>query len=146
MGWRALAVVGTFVFAAGGGGDAIKKELKRFEGAWKIAQMQVDGVEIPLTAFKKTTVVIDGDRMTFKDGDKVYDAIECDIDPSKKPPEIDLHHISGLKKGVVERGIYDLDGDTLKVCQSLTAKKRPSGFNADKGSAQQLMILRKQRS
>ena len=70
-------------------------------------------------------LVITGDKLSFQDQGKAYEEIECVLDPSKKPPEIDLHYIAGLKKGVTEMGIYGVEGDTLKICAG-NVQRRPS--------------------
>jgi uncharacterized protein (TIGR03067 family) len=145
MRWRTIALLG-ILLAAGrgtGGADDAKKELKKFQGTWKVARMDVDGIKMPQEAFEKVTVLIEGDRLSFLDKGKVYEEIECVLDPAKKPREIDMHYVLGLKKGVLELGIYEVEGNTLRICQSLTRKKRPSELTSAKGSAQQLMVLKR---
>jgi uncharacterized protein (TIGR03067 family) len=144
MTWRAI-VFAAVILGAGAGDDPVQKELKKFQGTWKVVRMQVDGVKIPPEAFDKTTVVVEGDKFSFRDKGKVYEEIEVVLDLAKKPREIDMHFVTGLKKGVTEKGIYELDGDTLKICQSLNLKKRPTDLESGKGSAQQLMVLRRQK-
>jgi uncharacterized protein (TIGR03067 family) len=141
MCWRPMLLLGVLVCA--GGSDDAKKELTKFQGTWKITRMEVNGVTIPATSFEKVRVVITGDKLSFQDQGKAYEEIECVLDPSKKPPEIDLNYITGLKKGVTEKGIYALEGDTLKICQSLTRKKRPTELGSPKDGAQQLMVLKR---
>jgi uncharacterized protein (TIGR03067 family) len=145
MTWRLalLACACTAVSAPGGGDDSAKSELKKLQGTWKVTRMEVDGTVIPLQAFAKVGVRIEEDRMTFQDQGKPYDVIEITVRPTKQPRQIDLHYVAGLKKGVKEEGIYELDGDTLKICQSLNAKKqRPTDLQSPKGAARQLMILK----
>jgi uncharacterized protein (TIGR03067 family) len=144
MGCRAILFLGLALAASGGSDDAVKKELKKFQGTWKVVRMQVDGVKIPVEAFDKTTVVVEGDKFSFRDKGRVYEEIEVVLDVAKKPREIDLHFVTGLKKGVTEKGLYELDGDTLKICQSLNLKKRPTDLESGKGSAQQRMVLKRQ--
>ncbi len=148
MCWR-TTVVAVGLVAVGLGAtaadDAADKELKKLQGTWRVTAAEVDGVRIPLTAFARTTVTIAGNTISFRDGDKVYDEIECRLDAGKDPHEIDYHYVKGLKKGARELGIYTLDGGTLKVCISLTAKKRPTQFDAGKGTSRQLMVLRRER-
>ncbi len=143
MSWRPVLLLGVLLLA--GGNEDAAKELKKFQGTWKVTRMEVDGVRIPQVAFENVTVVIDGAKLSFLDKGKAYDEIECALDPSKKPREIDLRYVAGLKKGVIEKGIYEVDGDTLKICQSLTRKKRPTEPGSPKGSAQQLMVLKRER-
>ena len=47
-------------------------------------------------------------------------------------------------KPVITRGIYSLEGDTLKICfPGLPDKPRPTAFAAPKGSATTLLILQR---
>jgi hypothetical protein len=40
----------------------------------------------------------------------------------------------GPSKGAVMLGIYEFEGDTLKVCFDPTGKKRPTEFKSEPGS------------
>ena len=56
------------------------------------------------------------------------------LDPSKSPKTIDVMMTEGLKKGAVMLGIYEIDGDTLRVCFDEEGKKRPTEFKSPAGS------------
>jgi uncharacterized protein (TIGR03067 family) len=77
MGGRELLLVGVIL---GTGDSAIDTELKKLHGTWKVVSAEVNGVNIAPTPFAKTAVLITGSRITFKDGDKAYDEIDCDLD------------------------------------------------------------------
>ena len=47
----------------------------------------------------------------------------------------------GLNKGAVTLGIYEIDGDTLKVCFDPEGKKRPTEFKTASGS--QTLVVHK---
>ena len=57
------------------------------------------------------------------------------LDPSKSPKTIDVTVTEGLNKGAVMLGIYEINGDTLKVCFDPEGKKRPTEFKSASGSA-----------
>jgi uncharacterized protein (TIGR03067 family) len=99
-----------------------------------------------LEAFKKVVVTIQGNKILFKESDKVYEEVEFDIDSEAKIKEIDYHYITGLKKGVREQGIYQLDGDQLKICMAQQKQKRPAEFVSKKGTGQQLWTLKRLKS
>jgi uncharacterized protein (TIGR03067 family) len=82
-----------------------------------------------------STMTIEGDRLSFAGGD-------CTIrlDADKKPKEIDL--FSDDTRG--RRGIYSLEGDTLKVCLSDPGVPRPRTFETDKQGRNMLLELRRQ--
>jgi uncharacterized protein (TIGR03067 family) len=65
------------------------------------------------------------------------------VDPSKKPAEIDLIPIEGQFKGKAFPSIYQLDGNTLKLCRAQPGQRRPPEFSSKKGSDDVLLILKK---
>jgi len=66
-------------------------------------------------------------KVTFKEGDKTEEATYS-VDPTKKPKEMNLHFVF-VKEGkkATLQGIYELDGDTLKICQFDGVKKAMEG-------------------
>jgi len=137
-------LVGVVVFAASGAAqDDVEKEIKKLQGSWKVIRSEVNGITIPLTAYKKVVVTIKDSTIQFKDGDKVYEEIAFDIDIEAKPKEIDYRYVAGLKKGVRENGIYKLDGDELTLCMSQQKQPRPKDFVPKKGAGTQILTLKR---
>ena len=79
-------------------------------------------------------VTFEGDKHTVKKGDEVIQVGTQKLDPSKSPKTIDVTMTEGLNKGTVMLGIYEIDGDTLKVCFDAEGKKRPTEFKSAPGS------------
>jgi uncharacterized protein (TIGR03067 family) len=79
--------------------------------------------------------------MTFKDekNNKKAETMTFKLDPTQKPKTIDLTH-AGEKKS---RGIYRLEGDRLKICYAVNAKKRPAEFQTKVGAQQFLFVLKR---
>jgi uncharacterized protein (TIGR03067 family) len=66
------------------------------------------------------------------------------LDPAKQPKEIDLKALGGMYQGKTVPGIYEVKGDTLKLC--LPNKDdilRPKEFNAPKDSRLVLLVLKR---
>jgi uncharacterized protein (TIGR03067 family) len=131
----------TLVFTASGGPGAradaktdVEKELKMFEGTWTFELVQAAGKEIPAAEFKGMTVTFTGDKFTVKKGDEVIQAATQKLDPSKSPKTLDVTVAEGLNKGAVMLGIYEISGDTLKVCFDPEGKKRPTQFKGASGA------------
>ena len=61
------------------------------------------------------------------------------VDPTTRVKALDLDAADGPNKGKTTRCIYELDGDTLRICQGQAGSDRPAGF-PDK-PAQGLVIL-----
>ena len=57
------------------------------------------------------------------------------LDPTAKPKTIDFKVISGFGKGKTDLAIYELDGDTLKICYAMgEGAKRPTEFKSVAGT------------
>jgi uncharacterized protein (TIGR03067 family) len=112
----------------------VEKELKKFLGAWTFESVETGGKEIPAAEFKGITVVFEGDKYTVKKGDEVIQAATQKLDPTKSPKTLDVTVAKGLNKGTILLGIYEISGDTLKVCFDPEGKKRPTQFKAASGS------------
>jgi len=126
--------------------DEVQKELDHLQGGWKVVRVEVGGMIMPQKAFQKVTITVKDEEITFREGDKVYDQVTFDPDPSTRPKSADLRHSAGLKKGVRERAIYELQGDQLKLCIAEPRKKRPADFVSAEGTGQQLFILNRDKS
>jgi uncharacterized protein (TIGR03067 family) len=94
----------------------------------------VGGKEEPAADFKGMTVTFAGDKFTVKKGDEVIQVGTEKLDPSKSPKTVDVTVAEGLNKGAVMLGIYEISGDTLKVCFDPEGKKRPTEFKSASGS------------
>jgi uncharacterized protein (TIGR03067 family) len=110
------------------------KETKKFQGTWTIESSVTGGQEIPRDQLKDFIVIYEGEKHTLKHGDKVFQVGTQKIDPTKSPKTVDVTMIEGPDKGKVMLGIYEIDGDTLKVCFDPHGKKRPTEFKSEPGS------------
>jgi uncharacterized protein (TIGR03067 family) len=131
----------TLVLTASGGTRArgdnkadLEKELKKLQGTWTLESVEVGGKEQPAADFKGMTVIFEGDKFTVKAGDDVIQVGTDKLDPSKSPKTVDFTVTEGLSKGAVMLGIYEISGDTLKVCFDPEGKKRPTEFKSASGS------------
>src|SRR5439155_3717974 len=63
---------------------------------------------------------------------------------SRHPPQIELAYPIGERTPRICRGIYELNGDTLKICLSLRLNgKRPTAFVSEIGSDTRLWLLKR---
>ena len=145
-----MTLVCTLVLIASGrpgarGGDKaeVEKELKKFQGAWTVELVEAEGKEIPIDNFKGMTVTFEGDKYTVKIGDMVIQRATQKLDPSKTPKTLDGTVAEGPHKGTVILGIYEISGDTLKVCFDPERKKRPTEFKTAAGSQTTLAVYKR---
>jgi len=128
-------------FAASGGSGTLadekadlEKEVRKFQGTWTFESSETGGKELPAGELKGVIVIFEGDKHTVKKGDEVIQVGTQKLDASKSPKTIDVTMTEGPNKGMVMLGIYEIDGDTLKVCFDPQGKKRPTEFKSPPGS------------
>src|SRR5437763_9434753 len=119
----------------------VENELKKFQGTWTFESVEAGGKKLPADQFKGMTVTFEGDKYSVKNGDKVVEAATQKLDPSKSPKTLDAKVTDGPNKGAVILGIYEISGDTLKVCFDPEGKKRPTEFKGVSGS--QTLVVHK---
>lgn len=132
------ALLCAVLFAASGTGADDKpdaaKEMKKFQGTWTFESSEAGGQKMPADELKTLVLVFDGAKHTVKKGAEVIQTGTQTIDPSKSPKAIDVTITEGPSKGAVMLGIYEIDGDTLKVCFDFGGKQRPTEFKSPPGS------------
>jgi uncharacterized protein (TIGR03067 family) len=142
-----VALLCTLVLTASGGTGAraddkadVEKELKKLQGTWTFESVvEAGGKEVPAAEFKGVTVTFAGDKYTVKKGDEVIEVATLKLDPSKSPKAFDAMVDEGLNKRTI-LGIYEISGDTFKVCFDPAGKKRPTEF---KGTGSQALVVHK---
>lgn len=139
MKWTLLLSLSAFIVSAVGAGDSSSGDLKKLQGTWTIVYIENQGKKEDGPA--DSSVVFSGNQVTFAIGsDK--DTTDFKIDSSKKPGWFDI--TGGDYKSI---GIYQMDGETLKVCLNQSGKERPTAFKTEKGTAnERLFVLKKGKS
>ena len=111
--------------------NAAKKDLAALEGTWTLVGMEVDGQELPAEKLQGTVLTIRGNKYSVVARKQQHD-VEITLDPGKAPKEIDMKFLDGPNKDRVGRGIYHLDGNTLKICRGLDPQQeRPGSFKTE---------------
>jgi uncharacterized protein (TIGR03067 family) len=112
----------------------LEKEARKFQGTWTFESSETAGNELPTGELKGFLLTFEGSQHTVKKGDEVIQVGIQKLDPSKSPKTIDVTMTEGPNKGTVMLGIYEIDGNTLKVCFDPQGKKRPTEFKSASGS------------
>lgn len=120
-------------------GDATKKDLDRIQGEWKPVSVTINGERVNAKVFSADRMLIKNKAFVQKAGGKTV-AGTFELDASKSPPHIDEESPGPEEQPIKSVGIYELDGDTLKVCYAVAPKARPRAFKAEEGSFQALVI------
>jgi uncharacterized protein (TIGR03067 family) len=112
----------------------LEKEVRKFQGTWTFESSETGGRALSAEDLKGLILTFEGDKHTVKKGDEVIQVGTQKLDPSRSPKTIDVTMTEGPSKGTLMLGIYELDGDTLKVCFDPEGKKRPTEFKSAAGS------------
>ena len=115
--------------------QATAKALDSFSGSWEIVKVSPEGAtkDARRLVFKK-----DGTYTAVDEGGKELWAGTFEIDPMASPKVWDHRSHDAKKEGKDVLGIYELDGDRLKVAcvvgqwkdREWAGKPRPKGFDA----------------
>jgi uncharacterized protein (TIGR03067 family) len=140
-----LVAVG-LLLAADDAKDEVKKELDRFEGTWKWVSIDSEKEKVSADALKEIRLKLTDDKfvVTGDTPDKAFGGT-FKVDPTKKPKTIDVTFGDGPQKGKTTLGIYELEGDTYKVCVDPEGKSRPTEFAIKPGSGYVLQVLKREK-
>jgi uncharacterized protein (TIGR03067 family) len=141
---KGLGLAVLVVLAAGtAADDAAKAELDKLQGEWQMVSSTNNGKELPAEAVKAITRVVKGNSYTLlRDGQVLAKGTVVKLDPSKTPKTMDVQRAAGGKPLL---GIYELDGDTHKVCLAEPGKDRPTVFSSQEGSGQTLTVWKRKK-
>ena len=84
----------------------------------------MDGQSIPPGS---ASIVINGNNFTGLSMGAEYEGAMM-IDAAASPKTFDVKFHKGPHKGETSLGIYELNGDTWRICIGLTGVKRPTKF------------------
>ena len=143
-----------------------KAEQDKLQGKWKIVSRTGDEEEDVDAPAPTAYYVIEGDTMKFvfkgNDGkDEEYSRKKMTLMSDKDPKQVDLTYLDQANKPMKERkvkkgftgkkkvstsdmkdvAVYKVDGDKLTMAISFDDTKRPTGFNAAKGSSSYVLTL-----
>lgn len=137
------AVLSALIVLSGVSGGE-KKDEEKIQGNWAVVSREFIGKKTPEAELKAMKVTIKDGTITMDDGKKKK-KIPYKLDPSKKPKAIDLAN-TGIEGKETTLAIYELDGDTLKICWSeKDPEHRATRFASDKGSGQTMIVLKREK-
>ncbi len=144
-----IMVTGCLIEATGAQDDKLDQDMKKLQGTWKTVAVVVEGKTIEAPS-RTATVTIKGDKYTVtyppsESGETKVSESTFKIDPGKKPREINFTAAVGPDKERPSRGIYELEGDTLKICFNPDKDgERPTGFTTEAGSRLRSIVLERE--
>jgi uncharacterized protein (TIGR03067 family) len=113
-----------------------KTDEARMVGNWFIMNEE-SGRKGEMWVITKDQILMHAKNLGVRDRSNSYK-----IDAGKTPKQIDINeHVKGFSTGPAY-GIYQLDGDELRICLPALGKERPTEFASKPGAAQVLILQR----
>lgn len=129
-----------------GGGDPAKTDLDKLQGTWVMVSMETEGHEVEAEDVKDNRAVYEQNHLTLKTGDRVRRRGIVTLDPGRKPKAINTWDQDGPYDDQTVPGIYELEGDTLKLCFARPGQERPKEFTTKSGTAFLFCVYKRQKN
>jgi uncharacterized protein (TIGR03067 family) len=114
-----------------------ESDLEKLQGKWQVIAFEMDGRKIPPGS---ASIVIEGTNFTSLSMGAQYEGTMV-VDATATPKTFDVKFHKGPHKGETSLGIYELDGDTWRICIGLAGVQRPTKFAAEPGTGHALETL-----
>ena len=140
-----LAVISCGIISANAQDDVdVDRELDQLQGTWELVSAHRSGKDATSQMPKDYKIIFRSDRLIFEIGGReLFEDGHCHIvlHPSKSPKQFELLQTIKFATGAREffsratlPGIYEFDGETLRLCWDVEGKNRPSNFVTKVGS------------
>jgi uncharacterized protein (TIGR03067 family) len=106
-----------------------KDDAKAMKGVWLPVSADLGGQPFPDALLKSMKLTLTDGKYSVQVGPSLDEGTFV-LDATKKPATMDITGKEGPNKGKTLLAIYELDGDSLKVCYDLSGKARPTEFKA----------------
>jgi uncharacterized protein (TIGR03067 family) len=106
-----------------------KADLKAMQGAWLLTTVRADGQPETLGRFP---VEVEGNRVRYLCAGRVVYEFVLALDAARSPKRYVTKGTGPASRDWVVRGIYSLEGDTLKFCYNDRGESRPQAFDGPK--------------
>ena len=110
---------------------------KNIIGTWRLTSVEDSGRVVPQDQLNEVTFLITETKLISKIAGRKSEST-YELRPSRNPKEIEL-----TEAGVTKPGIYELKGDTLRLCVSQGDKERPVTFRTHPDSQKIVFRLKR---
>jgi uncharacterized protein (TIGR03067 family) len=141
---RLTGVLFALITSAGCLFAADSPDAKALRGDWLPVKAELGGRAMPEAVLK---------AISLKLGDGTYDVLADGhpdkgtyrVDPSAKPKTMVIRGTEGPNQGKTIPAIYELQGDTLRICYDLSGAKTPSDFKSPAGTRLYLVTYQRKK-
>ena len=126
--------------------DSGEGDLAKLQGQWVVVSLEHRGHVAEPADFEGQSSVYEKNRWTWKVGDKVMRRGIITLNSTRSPKAINTWDSDGPHEDETVPGIYQLDGDTLKLCFAMPGEKRPTEFTTKAGTGAILVVYKRKKA
>lgn len=115
------------------------QDVVHMQGDWRVVEMKVNGLKHDQTEAESLFRTIEEDKFTVSRYSRVLNRGTFKLDPTQTPKAIDSL-VTSTPEPLTLLGIYEFDGERLRICNALPGKPRPKDFGCRLGSQQTLIL------
>lgn len=109
-------------------------DVKALQGSWVPTKAELGAQPLPAEVLKKITLTLTNHDYEVTITGEQSDYGTWSIDTSSKPKGMTIVGTKGPNTGKTFPCIYEVKGDTLRVCYDLSGAKRPTEFKTAAGT------------
>jgi uncharacterized protein (TIGR03067 family) len=109
------------------------EDAKTIQGAWTPSKAELGGKPVPDAVLKTIKLKLDNGKYEASVAGEP-DIGTYTLDVASKPKGMTVNGTEGPNKGKSFPAVYELDGDTVRICYDLSGAKRPTDFRSTAGT------------
>lgn len=106
--------------------EASKAEVRKLQGTWNIELQDEGGKTLPEAEVKSRTITFGMNLFLIRNKAGLVQLGKVKLDPAKKTFNATVE--KGQREGDLLPGIYEMEGDTLRIALSIDGEVRPKDF------------------
>jgi uncharacterized protein (TIGR03067 family) len=114
-------------------GESSEQDATGVQGMWRPVRAELGGRPMPEAVVKIITLRLDGGKYEVFVGEQP-DRGTYALDSTSTPRGMTVTGTEGPNNGKTFPAIYELNGDTLRICYDLSGVKRPEKFESRAGT------------
>ena len=119
-------------------------DAKAVQGSWTPAKATLGGQPMTEAVLKSISLKLDNGKYEVSVGGQP-DKGTYTIDATTRPKSMTIIGTEGPNRGKTFPAIYELNGDTLRICYDLSGVKRPAEFKSVAGTRLYLVTYSRRR-
>jgi uncharacterized protein (TIGR03067 family) len=120
-----------------------KHEDTKLAGDWRVVSVAIDGKKLAADEVPNLSLTFKNGQYAARMGKEKPQEGTYQIDPGKSPKTIDITRTTDPGKGKKQLGIYELAGNSLKICACEEGNERPTSFDTTDKPGYTVLILRR---